>query len=148
MRTRKPVWCLDQGTILSHQLPTPQTPKQTWSRLLSFARDMAEGISVLHNLDPEPIIHRDLKSLNLLVPICRSFCCLTSLKVTKDWRVKVCDFGLSRSVNKGNLETFKKLRGTFAYCAPEVFKGESCTAKSDIFSMGIVIWELMHVGVL
>jgi serine/threonine protein kinase len=60
--------------------------------------------------------------------------------------VKVCDFGLSRSVNKGNLETFKKLRGTFAYCAPEVFKGESCTAKSDVFSMGIVIWELMHVG--
>lgn len=69
-------------------------------------------------------------------------------QVTKDWRVKVCDFGLSRSVNKGNLETFKKLRGTFAYCAPEVFRGESCTAKSDVFSMGIVVWELMHVGVL
>lgn len=44
-----------------------KTPKQEWSRLLSFARDMAEGISVLHNLEPEPIIHRDLKSLNLLV---------------------------------------------------------------------------------
>eukprot|EP01126_Amoeba_proteus_P031110 TRINITY_DN3061_c1_g1_i1.p1 TRINITY_DN3061_c1_g1~~TRINITY_DN3061_c1_g1_i1.p1 ORF type:complete len:866 (+),score=190.17 TRINITY_DN3061_c1_g1_i1:441-3038(+) len=109
-----------------------KTPKHGWERLLGFARDMAEGIAVLHNLE-EPIIHRDLKSLNLLV--------------TKDWKVKVCDFGLSRSVNRNNLETFKKLRGTFAYCAPEVFKGESCTAKSDVFSMGICIWELLHVGV-
>ena len=38
-----------------------------WARFLSFARDMAEGIAVMHNLEPEPIIHRDLKSLNLLV---------------------------------------------------------------------------------
>jgi len=41
------------------------------------------------------------------------------------------------------VETFKKLKGTYAYCAPEVFTGTPCTYKSDIFSVGIVLWELM-----
>jgi len=60
-------------------------------------------------------------------------------------RCKVCDFGLSRST-AGNVETFKKLKGTYAYCAPEVFTGTPCTYKSDVFSVGIVLWELMKVA--
>eukprot|EP01127_Copromyxa_protea_P020199 TRINITY_DN6713_c0_g1_i1.p1 TRINITY_DN6713_c0_g1~~TRINITY_DN6713_c0_g1_i1.p1 ORF type:complete len:893 (+),score=139.48 TRINITY_DN6713_c0_g1_i1:40-2718(+) len=102
--------------------------KLNWDYGLNFSRDIAEGISVLHNHEP-PIIHRDLKSLNLLV--------------TKDWRVKVCDFGLSRLV-QGDLKTFNRLCGTFAYCAPEVFKGGMATEKSDVYSMGIVFWEILN----
>jgi len=59
-------------------------------------------------------------------------------------RVKVCDFGLSRDSSK-NLETLKKLCGTYAYLAPEVFNCQITTMKSDIFSMGIVIWEVLNV---
>jgi len=107
-----------------------QTKEHTWSRNLSYMKDMAEGITALHELN---IVHRDLKSLNLLV--------------TKDWRIKVCDFGLSRHVKTSNMETFTKVRGTVAYCAPEVFSGQGiCTTKSDIYSMGIVIWELLFTS--
>eukprot|EP01130_Rhizamoeba_saxonica_P017277 TRINITY_DN8314_c0_g1_i2.p1 TRINITY_DN8314_c0_g1~~TRINITY_DN8314_c0_g1_i2.p1 ORF type:complete len:812 (-),score=205.03 TRINITY_DN8314_c0_g1_i2:34-2469(-) len=107
------------------------TKSLPWKDVFSFALDMAEGIALLHETDP-PIIHRDLKSLNLLV--------------TNSNRVKVCDFGLARST-AGNMQTFKRLCGTFAYCAPEVFNGGMCTDVSDVFSMGIVIWELMFVAI-
>jgi len=100
----------------------------SWDMVLSFAIDMCHGLYDLHN---SGIVHRDFKSLNLLV--------------TNEMRCKVCDFGLSRST-AGNVETFKKLKGTYAYCAPEVFTGTPCTYKSDIFSVGIVLWELMKVA--
>lgn len=102
-----------------------------WGRVISFISDMAQGLYDLHNHEP-PVIHRDLKSLNLLV--------------TKDWRLKVCDFGLSRPETPDQLATFHRLCGTFAYCAPEMFNGVKCTAKADVYSMGIVIWELLHVA--
>lgn len=101
-----------------------------WDQALMFCSDMACGMEVLHNFKPDPIVHRDLKSLNLLV--------------TQDWRVKVCDFGLSRMTGGNNLETFKKLCGTFAYCAPEIFSGGTFTDRSDVYSMGIVLWEVVY----
>jgi len=51
-------------------------------------------------------MHRDLKSLNLLV--------------TSDWHIKLCDFGLSRFDVAENIQTMCKMRGTMAFCAPEV----------------------------
>lgn len=72
------------------------TKEITWKRALSFASDMAEGMAALHGHDP-PIIHRDLKSLNLLV--------------TKDWRCKVCDFGLSRAMKVCEPYSYIKLSG-------------------------------------
>ena len=101
-----------------------------WEQTFAFCCDMACGMEVLHNFKPDPIVHRDLKSLNLLV--------------TQDWRVKVCDFGLSRMTGGNNLETFKKLCGTFAYCAPEIFSGGTFTDRSDVYSMGIVLWEVVY----
>lgn len=102
----------------------------TWELSLDFCKQMAQGMNELHNWTPSPIVHRDLKSLNLLV--------------TKDWRIKICDFGLSRFTGGNNLDTFKKLCGTFAYCAPEIFNGGSFTDRSDVYSMGIVIWEILN----
>jgi len=106
-----------------------KTPKElSWKRAVDFASDMAEGISVLHQHQP-PIIHRDMKSLNLLV--------------TKDWRCKVCDFGLSRLQKDDSMGTMQRLVGTFHFAGPEVFQGKPATNKFDVFSMGIVLWELM-----
>jgi serine/threonine protein kinase len=45
------------------------------------------------------------------------------------------------------METFKQTRGTMAYCDPEIVNQKICTDKSDVYSMGIVLWELMHIGV-
>jgi serine/threonine protein kinase/ankyrin repeat protein len=102
-----------------------RTKDISWTTFFSMSTDMAEGLSALHDYE---IIHRDFKSLNLLL--------------TSDLRVKVCDFGLSRNT-QSNLETFKKLKGTLAYCAPEIFNGGICTKASDVFSLGIVLWELL-----
>lgn len=99
-----------------------------WDKTFRFALETVKGIECLHTWDP-PVVHRDLKSLNLLV--------------NEKWEVKVCDFGLSRFNTGSNLETLVKMRGTFAYCAPEVYFGEQFSTKSDVYSIGMVLWELL-----
>jgi len=128
--TLEPKLCMvmefcENGSL--YNLLLKNTSKVDWPLALTFCYDMCHGLFDLHD---KKIVHRDFKSLNLLV--------------TKDYRVRVCDFGLSRSTSK-DLETFTKLRGTMAYLAPEVFTGTPCTFKSDIFSLGIVLWEFMKV---
>lgn len=100
-----------------------------WDRALSLMIQTTEGLHALHTNTPQ-IMHRDLKSLNLLV--------------TDDWRVKVADFGLSRFDTAEALETLKQMRGTFAYCAPESYNGAKYTIKSDIYSTGIIFWEVVN----
>ncbi|KAK5575400.1 hypothetical protein RB653_010660 [Dictyostelium firmibasis] len=99
-----------------------------WERTFRFAIETVRGIECLHKWDP-PIVHRDLKSLNLLV--------------NDKWEIKVCDFGLSRFNTGSNLETLVKMRGTFAYCAPEVYYGEQFSGKSDVYSIAVILWELV-----
>lgn len=99
-----------------------------WKRFFAIVDDMTKGINCLHSWKPQ-IVHRDLKSLNLLVD--------------GNWTVKVCDFGLSRNVEEDNQNTLNKLRGTYAYSAPEVYHGKSYTDKADMYSVGIILWELV-----
>eukprot|EP01133_Synstelium_polycarpum_P005972 gene5972-6917_t len=98
----------------------------TWDWVLKFSIEMVKGIKCLHNWKPV-IVHRDLKSLNLLV--------------SDNWTIKVADFGLSRFATAKSA-SIRKTRGTYAYCAPEVFFGDF-TVKGDIFSIGIIMWELV-----
>ena len=100
-----------------------------WNEFFIFAEQMFHGLIVIHTHKPQ-ILHRDLKSLNLLV--------------SEDWICKLCDFGLARFDTGGNMETLSKLRGTFAYSAPEVYFGERYSDKSDIYSMGILLWEMVY----
>jgi serine/threonine protein kinase len=100
-----------------------------WRLRVSFALDAARGMHFLHSRSPV-IIHRDLKSLNLLV--------------TESWRVKVSDFGLSRfkaQSSSGSLYTAQC--GTFHWMAPEVIAGHRYTEKADVFSFGVNLWELL-----
>jgi len=108
-------------------------PDITWDRIIKWGTETARGINILHSWKP-PIVHRDLKSLNLLLD--------------KDFNIKVCDFGLSRYTPKEGEEltesdqTLQKLRGTYAYTAPEMYYSKNYTAKSDVYSLGIVLWEV------
>lgn len=61
----------------------------------------------------------------------------------QDWRCKICDFGLSR-LQQGDLKTMGRLCGTFHFAGPEVFQGGVATDKFDVYSMGIVLWELLN----
>ncbi|PWA43635.1 PAC motif-containing protein [Artemisia annua] len=97
-----------------------------WKLRLRMAVDIARGMNYLHHCNP-PIVHRDLKSLNLLVD--------------KNWTVKVGDFGLSRIKHQSYLKT-KTRKGTPQWMAPEVLRNEHADEKSDVYSYGVVLWEL------
>eukprot|EP00698_Gefionella_okellyi_P004243 TRINITY_DN1393_c0_g1_i1.p1 TRINITY_DN1393_c0_g1~~TRINITY_DN1393_c0_g1_i1.p1 ORF type:complete len:280 (-),score=58.09 TRINITY_DN1393_c0_g1_i1:34-873(-) len=96
----------------------------TWSLVCQMAQHAAAGVAHLHS---RHIVHRDLKSLNLLV--------------TPEFRVKVCDFGLSRFQPQASLKMTGG-RGTVHWMAPEVIQHVSYGAKADVYSMGIILWEL------
>ncbi|KAJ9542605.1 hypothetical protein OSB04_029111 [Centaurea solstitialis] len=95
-------------------------------RRLRMALDTARGMNYLHNCTPV-IVHRDLKSPNLLVD--------------KNWIVKVCDFGLSRMKNSTFLSS-RSTAGTAEWMAPEVLRNEPSDEKCDVYSYGVVLWEL------
>ncbi|KAH9297612.1 hypothetical protein KI387_029294 [Taxus chinensis] len=96
-------------------------------RRLRMALDVAKGINYLHRINP-PIVHRDLKSPNLLVD--------------KTWKVKVCDFGLSR-FKANTFISSKSAAGTPEWMAPEVLRDEPSNEKSDVYSFGVILWELI-----
>ncbi|KAM1050416.1 hypothetical protein ACFX13_032892 [Malus domestica] len=100
-------------------------------RRLVMALDVARGMNYLHHRNP-PIVHRDLKSSNLLVD--------------KNWTVKVGDFDLSKLKNATFLSA-KSGRGTPQWMAPEVLRNEPSNEKSDVFSFGVILWELMTQSV-
>ncbi|KAH9296134.1 hypothetical protein KI387_039722 [Taxus chinensis] len=93
---------------------------------LRMALDVAKGMNYLHSSTPV-IVHRDLKSPNLLVD--------------KNWVVKVCDFGLSRMKHNTFLSS-KSTAGTAEWMAPEVLRNEPSNEKCDVYSFGVILWEL------
>ncbi|MCL7023835.1 hypothetical protein MKW94_000293 [Papaver nudicaule] len=115
---------LPRGNLF--QLLKHSTCKLDWKRRVLMALDIARGMNYLHNCEP-PVVHRDLKSSNLLVD--------------KNWTVKVGDFGLSRSKHATYLST-KKGKGTPQWMAPEVMRNDPSDEKSDVYSFGVILWEL------
>lgn len=93
---------------------------------IKMALDVAKGMDCLHTSNPT-IVHRDLKSPNLLVD--------------QNWNVKVCDFGLSRLKHNTFLSS-KSTAGTPEWMAPEVLRNEPSNEKCDIYSFGVILWEL------
>ncbi len=93
---------------------------------VGWALQCAKGVEYLHGLKPKPLIHRDLKSPNLLL-------------VNRGLTLKICDFGTAcdlQSVMTNN-------KGSAAWMAPEVFEGNTYSEKCDIFSWGIILWEVL-----
>ncbi|KAL0851738.1 hypothetical protein ABMA28_000055 [Loxostege sticticalis] len=95
-------------------------PKQ----ILKWAKEIAHGMTYLHS---HRIIHRDLKSPNILI--------------ADNLVVKVSDFGTSREWN--DVSTIMSFTGTVAWMAPEVIRHEPCSERVDVWSYGVVLWELL-----
>eukprot|EP00871_Galdieria_phlegrea_P004875 jgi/Galph1/5389/GphlegSOOS_G4027.1 len=112
---------MERGTVRDLLL---SKSRLEWNVRLNWALDTATGMAYLHSLDP-CIIHRDLKTTNLLVD--------------RGFNVKICDFGLSRFMST---DSVMSAVGTVQFAAPEVLKHERYTEKADVFSFGTVLWEL------
>ncbi|XP_030452159.1 calcium/calmodulin-regulated receptor-like kinase 2 [Syzygium oleosum] len=98
-----------------------------WEERLQIALDISHGIEYLHEGAVPPVIHRDLKSANILLD--------------RSMRAKVADFGLSKE------EVFdgrnSGLKGTYGYIDPTYISTNKFTMKSDIYSFGVIIFELV-----
>ncbi|KAH9791331.1 protein kinase domain-containing protein [Citrus sinensis] len=101
-----------------------QKKKLSWRRKLKMLRDICRGLMCVHRMK---IVHRDLKSANCLV--------------NKHWTVKICDFGLSRIITDSPMRDSSSA-GTPEWMAPELIRNEPFTEKCDIFSLGVIMWEL------
>ncbi|BFF91549.1 putative mitogen-activated protein kinase kinase kinase 7-like [Drosophila madeirensis] len=92
----------------------------------SWALQCAEAVAYLHAMTPRPMLHRDIKPHNML---------LTGIP----GRLKICDFGTVTDMHS----YMSNARGTPAYMAPEVIMGRKYTDKCDVYSWGVMLWELM-----
>jgi serine/threonine protein kinase/tetratricopeptide (TPR) repeat protein len=111
------------GEDLQRRLRRPE--KMSLSRKLDLAIDICEGLEYAHS---RGVVHRDVKPANIFI--------------TERGTVKVLDFGLARLVTS-QLTNTNMLMGTLNYMAPEQVRGERADHRSDIFSVGVVIYELL-----
>ncbi|XP_042491375.1 receptor-like cytosolic serine/threonine-protein kinase RBK2 isoform X2 [Macadamia integrifolia] len=107
-------------------------PKETlvWSIRYKIALGTAEGLQYLHESCQKRIIHRDIKAANILL--------------TEDYEPQICDFGLAKWLpEQWTHHTVSKFEGTFGYLAPEYFMHGIVDEKTDVFSFGVLLLELI-----
>uniref|UniRef100_A0A3Q4G8Z4 Mitogen-activated protein kinase kinase kinase n=1 Tax=Neolamprologus brichardi TaxID=32507 RepID=A0A3Q4G8Z4_NEOBR len=120
-----------RGGALNRALAGKKVPPRV---LVNWAVQIATGMDYLHNQAFVPIIHRDLKSSNILIlqPVERDDLNGKTLKIT--------DFGLAREWHQ---TTKMSAAGTYAWMAPEVIKHSLFSKSSDVWSFGVLLWELL-----
>ncbi|KAM4104243.1 hypothetical protein ACJW30_06G142600 [Castanea mollissima] len=102
----------------------------SWKMRIKIALDAARGIEYLHNYAVPPIIHRDIKSSNILLDAY--------------WTARVSDFGLSLMGPESDRDYRPmKAAGTVGYIDPEYYGLNVLTAKSDVYGLGVVLLELL-----
>jgi eukaryotic-like serine/threonine-protein kinase len=123
-----------KGRSLIEQIPENGLPADTAIR---YGEQIADAMAHAHE---HGVIHRDLKSPNVII--------------TSAGRVKVLDFGLAKHMTPGEISLQTKsistltsegaIVGTMHYMAPELFRGESADARSDIWALGVILYEMVN----
>ncbi|KAL9677300.1 hypothetical protein QQ045_005528 [Rhodiola kirilowii] len=119
---------MSKGSLENHLFQKAVQPI-SWTTRISIAVDVARGLSFLHCLDAN-VIYRDLKAANILLD--------------SNFNAKLSDFGLARDGPTGdNTHVSTRVIGTRGYAAPEYVATGHLTPKSDVFSFGVVLLELL-----
>ncbi|PQQ08630.1 hypothetical protein Pyn_31395 [Prunus yedoensis var. nudiflora] len=122
---------ISHGTLHDHiHRKDNKYPRLPLDLRLKTAADTAEALSYLHHYTQPPIIHRDVKAMNILLD--------------QKYTAKVADFGASKLVpdqDEGKLSTL--VQGTLGYLDPEYLMSHILTEKSDVYSFGVVLVELI-----
>ncbi|KAJ3679526.1 hypothetical protein LUZ60_017537 [Juncus effusus] len=119
---------MHNGTLTYRLRGPPEERIVSWIKRLEIAEDAAKGIEYLHKGCLPAIMHRDLKTSNILLD--------------KDMKAKVSDFGLSKFVEEFSYVS-STVKGTLGYLDPEYYTTQQYTDKSDVYSFGIILLELI-----
>ncbi|MCA9608831.1 MAG: serine/threonine protein kinase [Myxococcales bacterium] len=105
-----------------------------WPIVTAIGVEVCRGLGAAHERHTEegelsPIFHRDVSPSNILLGT--------------NGTVKVTDFGLARAMDRASMTRPNVIKGKLAYCAPELITGAKASAHSDLFAVGVVLWEAL-----
>lgn len=119
---------MPEGNLQDHLRGSNSKPL-TWEQRLHIACDSAQGLEYLHTACTPALIHRDVKSSNILL--------------TAGLGAKVADFGLTKAFGDSKTHITTEPAGTMGYLDPEYFRSYHISEKSDVYSFGVVLLELI-----
>uniref|UniRef100_M8B1P3 Wall-associated receptor kinase 3 n=1 Tax=Aegilops tauschii TaxID=37682 RepID=M8B1P3_AEGTA len=120
---------IPNGTLFEFIHRNRGTPPPSLDTRLRAAQESAEALAYLHLSMNRPIVHGDVKSMNILLD--------------ENYMAKVTDFGASRTLPKNEVQFMTLVQGTLGYLDPEYLQERQLMEKSDVYSFGIVLLELI-----
>ncbi|XP_047095928.1 probable leucine-rich repeat receptor-like protein kinase At1g35710 isoform X2 [Lolium rigidum] len=120
---------IERGSLSSILHEQELAKELDWPRRVAVVRDVAQALSYLHHDCDDPIVHRDIKSSNILLDL--------------DYKAYVSDFGMARKLKNGYSNWSIIFAGTCGYIAPELSSTMVLTEKCDVYSFGVVALEVV-----
>ncbi|CAI0448386.1 unnamed protein product, partial [Linum tenue] len=125
---------LENGSLEDRLLRKNNTPPIPWRKRFDIAAEIATGLLFLHQAKPEPLVHRDLKPANILLD--------------RNYVSKISDVGLARLVPPSVADSVTQYymtsaAGTFCYIDPEYQQTGMLTTRSDVYSLGIMLLQII-----